>query len=60
MTYLELMRPNRHAPRLFIFFVARNFRILHHIIEDAESGQICHFATMHAKSVILIRVPVPP
>jgi hypothetical protein len=28
------------------FFVARNFRILHPIIEDAESRQIWHFATM--------------
>jgi hypothetical protein len=28
------------------FFVARNFWILHHIIEDAESWQIWHFATM--------------
>jgi hypothetical protein len=27
-------------------FVARNFRILHPIIEDAESGQIWHLSTM--------------
>jgi hypothetical protein len=27
-------------------FVARNFRILHPIIEVAESGQIWHFATV--------------
>jgi hypothetical protein len=27
-------------------FVARNFRILHPIIKDAESGQIWHFVTM--------------
>jgi hypothetical protein len=29
-----------------VVVVARNFRILHPIIKDAESGQIWHFAIM--------------
>jgi hypothetical protein len=37
-----------------VFFIARNFRILHPTHEDAASGQIWHFATMPGQNIVIL------